>query len=125
MPNSHIIRLLIADDHDMVRKSIALFMESCDDIEVVGEASDGEQALHLCGELLPDVILLDLNMPGIDGLGVARVVREHYPTTRVVILTYSSLESDILNANEAGVSRYLLKDSTTDEIAEAIRDAAR
>ena len=125
MLTTRIIRLLIVDDHEMVRTSISFFIANCDDITIVGEAANGDQALQLCAELQPDVVLLDLNIPLVNGLNVATIIRDLYPVIRVVVLTYSNSEDDIAKAIAAGVKSYLLKDVTASEIAHAIRQAVR
>jgi DNA-binding NarL/FixJ family response regulator len=115
--------MLIVDDHEFVRESLALFAETMDDIEIVGQATNGDEALRLCADLRPDVVLLDLAIPLIDGLTVLRVIRQMYPSVAVVMLSYSSKDEDIKAATEAGASAYLVKGVDLDEMAAAIRQA--
>jgi len=115
--------MLIVDDHEFVRESLALFAETQDDIEIVGQATNGDEALRLCADLRPDVVLLDLSIPLIDGLTVLRVIRQMYPSVAVVMLSYSSKTEDIEAATQAGASAYLVKGVDLDEMAAAIRQA--
>jgi DNA-binding NarL/FixJ family response regulator len=119
------ISVLIADDHPVVRAGLAGMLAAEPDLRVVGEAEDGEQALALAAELRPDVVLMDLRMPGLDGAeATARISRE-LPGIRVLILTTYDTDGDILRAVEAGAIGYLLKDTARSELADAIRAAAR
>jgi len=119
------IRVLVVDDHEMVRRSLAVFAQIYDDIEIVGAATNGDEAMRLCADLRPDIMLLDLNIPRIDGLSVARVMRQLYPAVQVVVLTHSNAAEDIAAAKQAGVSGYVLKDQGGEEIAKAIRAVAQ
>ena len=119
------IRVLVVDDHPVVRSGLAALLAVETDLQVVGEAADGEEALALVRSLAPDVVLMDLRMPGLDGAGAtARIVAEH-PDTRVLVLTTFDTDDDILRAVEAGASGYLLKDAHRDELLAAVRSAAR
>ena len=89
MSATRLIRMLIVDDHEFVRESLTLFAETQDDIEVVGQAKNDDEALRLCADLQPDVVLLDLAIPLIDGLTVLRVIRQMYPSVAVVMLSYT------------------------------------
>lgn len=119
------LRVCIADDHAVVRQGLRAFLSSQPDIEIVGEATTGEQAVHLVQDLRPDVVLVDLLMPGLDGFEATRRIRAAYPETQVIILTAHAAEGQVLRALRSGALSYLLKDSEADEIAAAIRKAAR
>ena len=115
------IRVLIVDDHAVVREGLRTFLELQDGLEVVGEAGDGDEALPLAEELTPDVILMDLVMPKLDGVGAMRGLRERVPAARVIVLT-SFLDDDrLMPAIRAGAAGYLLKNVQPQELARAIR----
>jgi DNA-binding NarL/FixJ family response regulator len=118
------IRLLIADDHAVVRAGLAQLVASLDDVELVGVAADGVEALELCEQSSPDVVLMDLEMPRIDGIEATRRIKEDHPHTAVVVLTSFSDRERILAALDAGAAGYLLKDVEPAELARAIRAAA-
>jgi two-component system, NarL family, response regulator LiaR len=118
-----VIRVLLVDDHAVVREGLRAFLELQDGLEVVGEAGDGEEAVAEATRLEPDVILMDLVMPKLDGVGAMRRLRELVPTARVVVLT-SFLEDDrLLPAIQAGAAGYLLKNTEPAELARAVRAA--
>jgi NarL family two-component system response regulator LiaR len=117
------IRVLIVDDHAVVREGLRTFLELQDGIEVAGEAGDGEQAIKLASELEPDVILMDLVMPGVDGVTAMRAVRKRSPRSRVIVLTSFLDDERLMPAIEAGADGYLLKDVEPSELARAIRTA--
>jgi NarL family two-component system response regulator LiaR len=120
-----VIRVLIVDDHAVVREGLRSFLELQEGIEVAGEASDGEEAIALASELVPDVVLMDLVMPGLDGVGAMRALRSRLPKARVIVLT-SFLDDDrLLPAIRAGAGGYLLKNVAPLELARAIRAAHR
>jgi serine phosphatase RsbU (regulator of sigma subunit)/DNA-binding NarL/FixJ family response regulator len=117
------IRVLLVDDHAVVRRGLSAFLLIFDDLELVGEAGSGEEAVHLCEQLQPDVVLMDLVMPEMNGAAATRAIRERCPQTQVIALT-SFMEKDLVQgALEAGAIGYLLKNVSTDELAEAIRAA--
>lgn len=117
------IRVVLVDDHTMVRKGLSLFLKAFDDLELVGEAESGAAAIQLCGEIQPDVVLMDIVMPEMDGVGATRAIRQQFPSVQVIVLT-SFKEGDLVkNALEAGAIGYLLKDISADELAWAIRAA--
>ena len=118
------IRIVIADDHAVVREGLRAFLGLQDDLEVVAEASDGAEAADEVERLRPDVALVDLVMPGVDGLGAIERIRERAPETRIVVLTSFTDDSRLFAALEAGASGYLLKDVQPAELAQAIRTVA-
>jgi len=118
------ITLLIVDDHQLVRWGVRTFVATQPDIIVVGEASSGEEALHLAMEHAPDVALVDLVMPGLDGVEVTRRLRQQSPRTQVIVLTSYHEDEHIFPALRAGALSYLLKDVSTRELADAVRKAA-
>jgi DNA-binding NarL/FixJ family response regulator len=119
------IRVLVADDHPIVRGGIVALLSAADDIEVVGEAADGLGAVELAVHLAPDVVLMDLRMPGLDGDEATARILEQRPNVRVVILTTYESDASILTAIEAGASGYLLKAAPQEEILAGIRSVAR
>jgi DNA-binding NarL/FixJ family response regulator len=119
------IRLLIADDHAVVRTGLRQLAKTLDGVELVGEAANGEEAVELCGERAPDVVLMDLEMPVLDGIGATRRITEANPRVAVVVLTSFSDRERILGALDAGAIGYLLKDAEPDELERAVRAAAR
>ncbi len=118
------VRVVIVDDHPVVRDGLRGIVEGDDELTVVGEAGDGEEAVRVVGRVEPDVVLMDLRMPGTDGvMATARITASH-PGVRVLVLTTYDGEADILRAVEAGASGYLLKDAPTQELRRAVRAAA-
>lgn len=123
IPPSKPIRVMLVDDHTMVRKGLATFLSVYDDLQLAGEAESGAVAIQLCGELLPDVVLMDMVMPDMDGPTTTRAICGMYPQVQVIALT-SFKEGDLVkNALEAGAIGYLLKDVSADELVQAIRAA--
>ena len=119
------IRVVIADDHRVVRVGLEQLLSTFDDIQAVGFAEGGEEAIALCMALDPDVLLLDLSMPDVDGIEVTDQLRDTAPRTRVVVFTSFSDRERIVRALDAGAIGYLLKDAEPEEILAAIRAAAR
>ena len=115
------IRTLIVDDHALFRRGLDIVLGTEPDIEVVGEASDGSQAVQRAGESLPDVVLMDVRMPRSGGIEACRAIKEIAPSAKIVILTMSDEEDDLFEAIRAGASGYLLKDISLEEIADAVR----
>ncbi len=119
------IRVLIVDDHQVVRQGLQTFLELHDDIAVVGEAADGSAAVEMIRQLEPDVVLMDLVMPGLDGIAATRQAVESSTRTRVIALTSFAEDDKVFPAIEAGASSYLLKDVSPDALVEAIRAVHR
>ncbi len=117
------IRVMIVDDHAVVRSGLAAFLLAFDDLELVAEAGSGEQALHMCETAYPDVVLMDLVMPGMDGAATTRALREKYPHLQVIALTSFKEQELVQTAMQAGAIGYLLKNVGVDELADAIRAA--
>jgi DNA-binding NarL/FixJ family response regulator len=119
------IRVLIADDHPVVRRGLAALLSTLPDLEVVGEAADGESAVREAQILRPDVVLMDVRMPGIDGVEATRRVRRAVPDAAVLVLTMYDDDATVFTAMQAGARGYLLKGAEQDDIADAIRAVAR
>lgn len=119
------IRLLIADDHTLVREGIRLLMETQPDLSVVGEASDGAQVLQLASELRPDIVVMDLAMPNLDGIEATRAIRRLLPTTQVLALTMYENDDYFFKMLEAGAAGYVLKRAAAAELIAAIRAVQR
>jgi DNA-binding NarL/FixJ family response regulator len=115
------IRVLVADDHALFRRALGAVFADEEDVELVGEASDGEEAVRMAIDLVPDVILMDVNMPKLIGIDAARQIKADLPTTKIVMLTVSDEEADVFEAIKAGASGYLLKEVDPAEIAAAVR----
>jgi DNA-binding NarL/FixJ family response regulator len=118
------IRVLLVDDDPLVRAGLRMILSSADDIEVVGEAGDGNSAIEMVLEMVPDVVLLDVRMPKRSGLEACVKIKEQVPSTRIIMLTVSDEEGDLYEAVKNGASGYLLKDSSIDEVAQAVRVVA-
>ena len=119
------IRVMIADDHKVVRVGLEQLLRTFDDVEFVGAGAGGEEAVALCAERGPDVILLDLSMPDLDGIEVTATLREVSPATSVVVFTSLSDRERIVRALDAGAVGYLLKDAEPDELHSAVQAASR
>ncbi|MCJ1710682.1 response regulator transcription factor [Clavibacter michiganensis subsp. phaseoli] len=119
------VRVAVVDDHPVVRAGLAALLASADDIDVVGQAADGEAAVALARAERPDVVLMDLRMPGLDGVGATALIREEAPDVRVLVLTTYETDASILTAIEAGASGYLLKAAPEEEILAGVRAVAR
>jgi DNA-binding NarL/FixJ family response regulator len=118
------LRIVIADDQASVREGLVLLLDGLPDIEVVGAAADGAQAIRLVAEQHPDAILLDLHMPVLDGIGTTRALTAEHPDVAVVVLTTYADDSSVLDALRAGARSYLTKDADRADIATALRAAA-
>ena len=122
-PSSARIRVLVVDDHTMVRRGLATFLKVFDDLELAGEAASGQAAIQLCTQLQPDVVLMDIVMPDMDGATATRLIRKQSPRIQVLALTSFKEEILVQSALQAGAIGYLLKDVSADELAQAIRAA--
>lgn len=118
------IKLLIADDHTLFREGIKALLAVTQDIEIVGEAEDGDMALRKCQELQPDVILMDINMPGLNGIRVTEQILEKQPQTRIIMLTMLEDDASVFHAMRAGARGYLLKGADPQEVLNVIRAVA-
>jgi len=118
------IQILLVDDHAVVRQGLKMFLELDADLKIIGEAENGEQAIHLVADLKPDVVLMDLLMPVLDGIKATAVIRRDYPETEVIALTSVLEDASIMAAMRAGAIGYLLKDTQADELCRAIKAAA-
>jgi two-component system, NarL family, response regulator LiaR len=123
MVQANRIRVMIVDDHEMVRSGLAVFLEVSDEFEMVGEAANGAEAIRLCDALNPDVLLMDLKMPGIDGVTAVQRIREAHPDIQIIALTSFKEEELVRGALQAGAIGYLLKNVTIDELSNAVRNA--
>jgi NarL family two-component system response regulator LiaR len=123
--SSPVIRVMLVDDHKVVRSGLTALLYAYDDLELVGEAEDGEEAVRLCTRVQPDVILMDLIMPRMDGPTATRAIRQLYPNVQILVLTSFKEDNLVHDALKAGAIGYLLKNVTPDELANAIRAAYR
>jgi NarL family two-component system response regulator LiaR len=121
MTQSNPIRILLADDHMVVRSGLSTVLAVYDDMKLVGEAGDGEEALRLCERLQPDVVLMDLLMPKMDGVTATRIIKERWPRIQVIALTSFKEKEYVEGALKAGASGYLLKNVSAEELVNAIR----
>jgi two-component system, NarL family, response regulator LiaR len=117
------IRVMLVDDHTMVRRGLATFLRVFDDLQLVGEADSGEAAIQLCSDVLPDVILMDMALPKMDGAAATRAIRRQFPQVQIMILSSFKEGTLIKKALEAGAIGYLLKDVSADDLVRAIRAA--
>ncbi|CAI6082859.1 response regulator transcription factor [Cohnella sp. JJ-181] len=115
------VRIVIAEDHPMFRSGMRGLLATTDDLEVVGEAADGEEAVRVAGELLPALVLMDIRMPGLNGIEATRLIRERHPGTEVLVLSMHSDDRSVFAAMRAGAKGYVLKDADGDELLQSIR----
>jgi DNA-binding NarL/FixJ family response regulator len=118
------IRIIVADDHPVVRSGLRALLASQPDFEIAGEADNGEEAARLAISLVPDLILMDLQMPVLDGLGAIKLIRARLPDANILVLTTYGTDADILPALEAGAIGYLLKDTPPEQLFQAVRSVA-
>jgi NarL family two-component system response regulator LiaR len=123
MDTPQTIQVMLVDDHNVVRSGLATFLKAYDDLELVGEARNGREALDLCHIKQPDVILMDLMMPVMDGIAATRAILEKYPEIKIIAMTSFEEETLVQGVLAAGAMGYLLKNVTADDLAQAIRDA--
>jgi two-component system, NarL family, response regulator LiaR len=124
METSQAIQVMLVDDHNVVRSGLATFLRAFDDLELIAEAKNGLEAVNLCREVKPDVILMDLMMPEMDGIAATRAILAEFPQVKVIAMTSFEEEELVQGVLAAGAISYLLKNITADELAKAIRDAA-
>jgi len=124
MNASQTIRVMLVDDHNVVRSGLATFLRAYEDLELVGEAKNGSEALNLCHQKVPNVILMDLMMPEMDGIAATRAILADYPDVKIIAMTSFEEEQLVHGVLAAGAISYLLKNVSSDELAKAIRDAA-
>ena len=115
------INLVLADDHDRLRSSLSEFLNSCGGLQVVGTAANGNEAIDLCGQLNPDVVLMDIRMPGMDGIAATETIHQRYPHIQIIALT-SGVRADAEAAVAAGASGYIFKSVSVYEIVDMIRE---
>jgi two-component system NarL family response regulator len=120
-----VIRVLLVDDQELLRRGLDQVLRATDDLEVVGEAADGEEALLRAEELVPDVVVTDLEMPVCDGIDATRLIRRALPGVRVVVLADGDGDDELFAALKAGASAYLLKDTPAEQVADAVRAVAQ
>lgn len=118
------VRVVVADDHDLFREGLRQLLETVPTVEIVGEAADGQEAIQLVSETQPDVVLMDINMPRLDGIRATEYIVKHFPKTAVVVLTMYEDDEYAIHAIRAGAKSYLLKNSRSDEVIKAIKVAA-
>ena len=123
MSEAKAIRVMVVDDHDMLREGLAAFLRTFPDLELVGQASSAQEAIDLCGQVAPDVVLMDLVMPEMDGISATRTIHQRHPGIRVIALTSFGEEEMVRAELQAGAIGYLLKNVTAAELAQAIRAA--
>ncbi|NTU55896.1 MAG: response regulator transcription factor [Anaerolineales bacterium] len=125
MSKNNLVSILIVDDHEVVRNGIRSYLETIKDFDVVGEAESGEKAVKMVSELIPDIVLLDLIMPGMDGVETTRQIKKISPRTQVVVLTSYHEDMHIFPALKAGAISYILKDMKMEKLADALQRAVR
>jgi NarL family two-component system response regulator LiaR len=124
MDEIHHIRVLIVDDHDILRMGLTAFVENNDDMVMVGEARNGQEAIDLCRSLHPDVVLMDLGMPVMDGMTATAIITQEFPLIQIIVLTSTFSDEKREAAFKAGASAYFRKNISIETLATAIRDAA-
>lgn len=115
------MKIIIVDDDDLIRESLTLTLSLEDDIDIVGEAIDGNEAVALCKQVLPDIVLMDIRMPNIDGIGATRLITKRFPNIKIMMLTTFADKANIQQALTAGAAGYLLKTDETEQMASRLR----
>jgi NarL family two-component system response regulator LiaR len=123
MTQTESIQVLVVDDHEMVRRGLATFLNSFDDLEMIGEAANGKEALEFCRKLQPDVILLDILMPEMGGIEATRLILEEFPEIKIIAMTSFEEEKVVTEVIRNGAIGFLMKNASIDELADAIRNA--
>ncbi len=123
MDTTQKIKVMLVDDHNVVRSGLATFLRAYEDLELIGEAKNGREALNLCHKEQPDVVLMDLMMPEMDGIAATRAILAEYPQIKIIAMTSFEEEQLVQGVLAAGAISYLIKNVTSDELAKAIRDA--
>lgn len=118
-------KIVLADDHQLFREGVKRIIELESDMEVIAECADGEEVITVCRNLLPDIVLMDINMPNVNGVEATQAVREHCPDTRVIVLSIHDDEAYVFETLRTGASGYLLKDMEAEDLVEAVRLVAR
>jgi NarL family two-component system response regulator LiaR len=121
---NQLVRVLVVDDHTILRDALATFFETCDDLMLAGEAGNGQEAIAACQALQPDVVLMDLLMPVMDGVTATRIIHEQYPHIKVLVLTSLADGVQIQQALEAGASACLLKNASTTQLVDKVLEVA-
>ena len=119
------VRIVVADDHPVVRAGLEGMLSAQPEFEVIGQAADGAEASRLAARLKPDVVLMDLRMPGVDGVAAIREIKEQHPEVHILVLTTYDSDADILRAVEAGATGYMLKDAPREDLFRAVKAAAK
>ena len=119
-----VVRVLVVDDHKILRDALATFFETCEDLVLVGEAGNGEEAVVACAQLQPDVVLMDLLMPVMDGISATRIIHQQYPQIKILVLTSLGDGTQIQDALDAGASGFLLKNASITHLADKLREIA-
>ena len=122
---SDTVRIVIVDDHAVVRRGLRELISTIAECDTIGEAANGEEAIRVVDELRPDIVLMDISMPVMDGVEATRAIMAAHPDTRVIMLTSDSAKSQVLGALEAGAAAYVLKDTEPDRILMRVRSTAR